>query len=123
MLYQSKRRSSVQTCTFGVEFLALRKGVEDAGTLGYYLRSMDVQVTKPTAMYVDNQSVFLNSTVPGSLLNKKAGALSYQFVQEHNANGVISVYKIKSEDNYADPLTKGMNSTDHGGFFHNILHN
>jgi hypothetical protein len=92
-------------------------------TIRYYLRSMGVWVTKPSAIYIDNQSVFLNSTVPGSPLNKKAVALSYHFVREHNANGVVSVYKIKSEDNYADPLTKGMNSTDHGGFFHNILHN
>ena len=67
---------------------------------------MGIKVTKPSAMNIDNQSVFLNSTVPGSPLNKKAVALSYQFVREHNANGVVSVYKIKSEDNYTDPLTK-----------------
>ena len=33
---------------------------------------MGVKVTKTTNIYADNQSVFLNSTVPGSTLNKKA---------------------------------------------------
>ena len=114
---------SVQTSTFGAEFLALRTGVEDAVTIRYYLRSMGVKVSKPTTMLVDNESIFLNSVVPGSALNKKWVALSYHFVREHVANKVVKVLKIRSEDNYADPLTKGMNSTDHGGFFHNILRN
>ncbi len=122
-MWKSKRQSSVQTLTYGAEFLALRTGVEDTITLRYYLQSMGVKVTKSSNMYVDNQSIFLNSTVPGSPLNKKHVALSYHFVREHTANNVVQIHKIKSTDNYADPFTKGMNSTDHGDFFHNILHN
>ena len=50
-------------------------------------------------------------------------ALSYHFFREHVANNMVLIQKIKSTDNYADPFTKGMNGTDHGGFFHEILHN
>ena len=103
--------------------MALRTAVEDSVTLKYHLRSMGVKVTKSSNIYTDNQSVFLNSTVPGSPLNKKAVALSYHFVREHSANGVVKIMKIKSEENYSDPFTKGMNSTDHGGFFHSVMHN
>ena len=113
----------MQTSTFGAEFMALRTGVEDAITIRYHLRSMGIKVSKPTAMLVDNQSVFLNLVVPGSALNKKWCALSYHFVREHVANNVVQILKIWSEDNYADPLTKGMNSVDHASFFHNILTN
>ena len=84
---------------------------------------MGFKVAKPSNMYVNNESVILNSTVPGSQLNKKHVALSYHFVREYVANKMVLIHKIKSTDNYADPFTKGINSTDNGGFFHNILHN
>ena len=84
---------------------------------------MGVKVSGPSNILVDNQSIFLNSTIPGIPLNKKHVALSYHYVREHVANKVVKILRINSQDNYADPLTKGMNSTAHGGFFHNILHN
>ena len=65
----------------------------------------------------------MNSTVPGNPLHKKSVALSYYFFREHSANGVVKIMKIKSEDNYSDPFTKGMHSTDLGEFFHNVMHN
>ena len=80
-------------------------------------------MVKQSKIYLDNQSVFLNSTVPGIGLNQKEVVLSYHLVREHNANNVVNVYKMKSEDNYSEPLTKRMNSTNHGIFFHNIMHN
>ena len=50
--YVAKRQSSVKTPTFGAEFVALKKAVEEAITLRYYLRSMGVKVTKPSIIYV-----------------------------------------------------------------------
>ena len=60
--------------------------------------------------------------VPGAI-TKKCVALSYHYVREHIANQVVNVRKIASADNYADPFTKGMNSTSHGDFFHNLMSN
>jgi hypothetical protein len=68
-----------------------------------------VQVTQPTPVSVDNMGAVLN---PGSALNKKSVALSYHFVREHVANNVIEIRKVDSSDNYADPSTKALNSTD-----------
>ena len=91
--------------------------------LRYYLRSMRVKVTKPTQVLVDNMGVVLNASNPGSTLNKKHIALDYHFVREHQAAKVISVVKVATEDNYADPLTKGMGGRKHGDFFHNVMSN
>ena len=71
---------------------------------------MGVNVSKPTPIWVDNMSVVLNATNPGSSLNKKAIALSYHFVREHQAQSVISIRKIHTTDNYADPFTKALDS-------------
>jgi hypothetical protein len=123
VMSRSKRQASVQTSTFGAEFTALKTAVEDAVMLRYYLRSMGVKVTAPTRVLVDNMGVVLNSSNPGSTLNKKHIALAYHFVREHQAAKVISVVKIGTEDNYADPFTKGMGGLQHGDFFHNVMSN
>lgn len=119
----SNRQASVQTSTFGAEFTALKKAVEEAITLRYYLRSMGIHVSKPTPIFVDNMGVVLNASNPGSSLNKKSVALSYHFVREHVANDVIEIRKIDTADNYADPFTKALNSTDHHAFFHENMTN
>ena len=51
VLWYSKWQGSVQTSMFGVEFIALKKGVEEAITIQYYLKSMGVKVTKPAVIY------------------------------------------------------------------------
>ena len=102
---------------FDANFLALRTAVQDTVTIQYYLRSMGVQAKSASNIFLDNQSIFLNSTIPGSPLNKKHVALSYHYVQEHVVNKVEKVIRIDSKENYANPLTKGINSTEHGVFF------
>lgn len=115
--WRSKRQTSVQTSTFGAEFTALKAGVEEAITIRYHLRSMGVTVSKSTPIWVDNMSVVMNATNPGSSLNKKAIALSYHFVREHQAQSVISVRKIDTKDNYADPFMKALTNPGFHGFF------
>ena len=75
----SKRQGAVQTTTFGAEFVALKKAVEEAITMRYYIRSMRVKVSLPTTIYGDNLSAITNTIEPGSPLNKKYLALSYHF--------------------------------------------
>ena len=116
--WKSTRQTSVQTSTFGSEFTALKKAVEVAITMRYHLRSMGVIVSKPTKIYVDNKSVFINASNPASSLNKKSIALAYHFVREHQAAKIVDIQHIRSEDNYADCLTKALNST----VLRNLLH-
>ena len=121
--WKSTRQTSVQTSTFGSEFTALKKAVEVVITIRYHLRSMGIKVGKATKIFVDNKSVFLNIANPASTLNKKAIALAYHFVREHQAGGVIETLHIKSEDNYADCLTKALNSTLHNGLIYEFMTN
>ena len=121
--WSSKRQSSVQLSTYGAEFIALNTGVQMAEEVRYHLRAMGVKVDAPTVIYEDNQSVCMSAADPGSTLNKKCVALSYHYVREHIANKVVTVRKVGSEHNYADPFTKGMYSVKHGEFFYNFLSN
>ena len=121
--WSSKRQLSVQTATFTAEFTALKTAVEECISLRYHLRSMGVMVSKPTPIWVDNMGVVLNATNPASPLNKKVIALAYHFVREHQANQVISIRKIATEDNYADPWTKALTPGEFHAFYYNLLCN
>lgn len=74
-------------------------------------------------MYVDNLGVVLNASNPGSTLNNKMVALSYHYVRDHIANDVIVIRKVGADDNYADPFTKALNSSEHCDFFYEIQTN
>jgi len=123
VMWSSKRQSSMQTSTFRAEFTALKKAVEEATAIRYCLRSMGVKVEKPTPICVDNMSVVLNASNPGSTLNKKAIMLLRHCTREHVANDAIEIRKIESEQNCSDPMTKALNSTNLHGFFYEIQSN
>ena len=95
--------------------------LEEVLEIRYFLRSMGVKVSKPTPIYVDNMGVVINATDPASSLNKKAVALSYHFVREHQAGKVIQVLKIPTADNFADPLTKALPSKDQEAHYGHTL--
>ena len=119
--YQAKRQASVQSATFGAEFIALKKGVEEAITTRYYLRAMGVHVSKPTIIYGDNLSAINNVITPGSQLQKKYLALAYHFCREHFSAGIVSIRKIPSKDNYSDAMTKALVSGEFHGLFNEIM--
>lgn len=121
--YFSKRQGSVQTSTFGAEFVALKAAVEEAIAIRYYLRSMGVLVSKPTVIYGDNLSAIKNTINPGSQLKKKYLALAYHFCREHYSTGVVAIRKIDTKDNFADPFTKGLASTEFHGHFNSMMSN
>jgi hypothetical protein len=84
---------------------------------------MGIKVGKSTPIFVENMGVVLNVSNPGSTLNKKSVALSYNFVQDHVANDVMEIRKIDTADNYADPFTQALTSNEHHGVFYEIMCN
>ena len=62
----------------------------------------------PSTVWVDNESVVKNTSVPESTLKKKQIAICYHLVRKAAAPGIIKIYHIRSEDNKADLLTKNL---------------
>lgn len=104
--WYSKLQATVETSTFGSEFVALKLGVEMLRSLRYKLRMMGVPFEGPSQVIVDNMSVVNNTTRPESTLNKKSLSIAYHYVRESVAMGILEVYYCKSENNLADILTK-----------------
>ena len=74
IIWFSKRQNTVETSSFGSEFIALRTGVEMIESLRYKLRMFGVSLYKhngETHIYCDNAATVKNSTHVESTLNKK----------------------------------------------------
>jgi Reverse transcriptase (RNA-dependent DNA polymerase) len=106
ILWYSKRQNTVETSTFGSEFVAAKIAVEMVEGLRYKLRMMGVEIHGPTDMFGDNQSVVVNATKPESVLKKKHNAIAYHRVREAQAAGYLRFAHEPGETNLADILTK-----------------
>ena len=84
---------------------------------------MWIKVSKPIIIYADNLSAIKNFIDPSSPLKKKYLALSYHFYREHFSGGIINIRKIDGKDDYADPFTKGLMSTEFHGHYNEIMSN
>jgi hypothetical protein len=106
ILFYSKRQNSVETSTFGSEFVALRVGEEMIEGLRYKLRMFGVPINGPAKVLCDNEGVVKNASIPESALNKKANAINYNKVREAVAKGIIEIGKEDGQTNLADLFTK-----------------
>jgi len=94
--WYSKRQSTVETSTYGSEFVAARIATEQIMDLRY----------NPAYLFGDNASVVTSGTVPQSTLTKRHNALAYHRVREAIATKVIRFIHIPGKENPADVLTK-----------------
>ena len=104
----SKKQTSIETSSFGLEFVAMKQCTEYVRGLRYRLRMMGIPVEEPTFIYGDNQSVLANTTNPHSVLKKKSNSIAYHFVREGCARGEWRTTYINTMWNPADLLTKSL---------------
>ena len=102
----SKKQNTVEASSFGSEFNALRVCVEMCKALRYKLRMFGIPIEGASDILCDNNSVVKNSSLPQSVLQKKHHSITYHFVREHAARGIIRVAKIDGTTNLADLFTK-----------------
>jgi hypothetical protein len=102
----SKRQKTVESSTYGSEMVAARVATDLAVEFRYALRMLGVEVDGPAMMFGDNKSVVINTTMPSSQLKKKHNSIAYHRVREAIAAKIINFFHIRSEDNFADVLTK-----------------
>ena len=107
--WYSKRQNTVESSTFGSEFVALRTAVELVEGLRYKLKMLGVPVEGETRVLCDNQAVIKNGSFPESVLKKKHCSVAYHIVREHVAAKKILLFYEESKSNLADLFTKVLN--------------
>ena len=104
--WYSKLQSTVETATFGSEYVAARTATEQIIDLRITLRYLGVPIQGPSMLFGDNESVVNTASVPYSKLSKRHVALSYHRVREAIAAKIIRFHHVKGKLNPADILSK-----------------
>jgi len=111
--WYSKRQNTIESSTFGSEFMAARTAVEMNDALRYKLRMFGIPIEGPSNGFCDNESVIKNATRPESTLQKKHNAIAYHKVRECVASGAIRFHYEPGKKNLADLLTKFLPTPAH----------
>ena len=104
--WYSKRQNTVESSTFGSEYIAMKTGVEMLQALCYKLRWFGVPIDGPVNVFGDNESVINSSQKPEATLSKKNNSIAYHKTREAVASGMIRVAYVNTLLNLADVLTK-----------------
>jgi hypothetical protein len=107
-----KRQNTVETATYGSEFVAARIAVDQIVDLRYSLRMLGVPLTGPSFVFGDNLAVINSATMPSGKLQKRHNILSYHRVREAQAAGFTQFIHIDGKQNPADILTKHTSSRE-----------
>lgn len=113
IIWYSKKQNTVESSTFGAEFVALRIATELIISLRYKLRMFGIPIDGPASVFCDNESVYKNVGFCDSILKKKHNSICFHRVRESVASSICMVYKVDTNYNLADMLTKSLPPTKH----------
>jgi len=122
IIWYSKAKNTIESSTFGAEFVATKIAVELIEGLRYKLRMFGIPIDGPINAFIDNNSVVLNATIPTSTLKKKHNSIAYHRVCKLIAAGVIRIAKVLGKKNLADMLTKPLSANELISLAHKVLY-
>ncbi len=67
-----------------------------------------IPITGPASVFCDNEAVYKNVGFASSTLKKKHNSICFHRVRESIASGICMVYKVHTDYNLADILTKSL---------------
>ena len=106
IIWYSKKQNTVESSSFGSEFVAMRTPRDLIVALRYKLRMFGVPIDGPADLLCDNAGVVKNTSIPESTLSKRHNAINYHVIQESVSAGILRVGKEDGETNLADAFTK-----------------
>ena len=114
----SKRQATVETATYGSEFVASKTATGQIIDLRHTLRYLGVPIKRKSYLFGDNRSVVTSSTLPHSTLGKRHNILAYHRVREAIASKILAYHWIRTGYNLSDMLSKHW---DHPSVYNMIM--
>ena len=102
----SKQQSTVETATYGLEFVTARTCTEQIIDLQNTLRYLGVPIQAKSYIFGDNNSVVGSATKPHAKLHKQHTVLLFHRVRKAVAAKVLGFFHIPGRSNPADILSK-----------------
>ena len=104
--WYSKRQNTIDSSTFGSEFVALKIAAEMNDAMHYKVCMLGIPISEATKTFCDNNSVVLNVKRPESTLQKKQNSIAYHKNRECVAMEAMRIHHEPGTSNLADFLTK-----------------
>ena len=104
--WYSKKQATVETATYGSEFVAAEAATEQTMDIRQTLRYLDVPIDAKSFLFGDNRSVVTSATLPHSTLTKRHNILAFDRVREAISAKHMAFYWIQSAYNLSDMLSK-----------------
>ena len=100
--WYSKKQATVETATYGSEFVASKTTTEQIMDIRQTLRYLGAAITTKSFLFGDNRSVVTSATLPHSTLTKRHNILVFDRVREAIAAKLMAFYWIQSAYNLRD---------------------
>ena len=112
VVWYSKRQNTVESSTYGSEFLAIRILVGMFIALRYKLRLFSVTIDGPCNVFCDNDAVARIAMRAETTLKKKHLSISFHKSREAVTCGIMLVFFERYGSNLSDLFTKVLASID-----------
>ena len=108
IVWRSVKQSCIADSTMEAEYVVACEAVKEAVWLHKFLSDLEVvpDMDKPITLYCDNSGAVANSKEPRSHKRGKHIERKYHLIREIVQRGDVTVTKVASQDNHADPFTK-----------------
>ena len=88
----SKKQATVETATYGSEFVAAKTATEQIMDIRQTLRYLGAPIGAKSFLFGDNRSVVTSATLPHSTLTKRCNILAFHRVREAIAAKLMAFY-------------------------------
>ena len=112
ILWYSRRQNTVESSTFGSEFIALKTAVEMLIGLRLKLLCFGIPIDGPSNVMCDNEAITKNVRTPQSTLSKKHNAVVFHKCREGVAALIYRCAHELTVTNSSDIFTKQKSSTE-----------
>ena len=108
VVWRSIKQSSIADSIMEAEYIAASEAAKEAVWLKNFLSDLEVvpDMDKPITLYCDNSGSVANSKEPRSYKRGKHIERKYHLIREIVNRGDVTVTKIPTLENLADPFTK-----------------
>eukprot|EP00957_Ditylum_brightwellii_P100004 7621213-Ditylum_brightwellii.AAC.1 len=106
IVWHNKNQNMIKSSVLGLEFCAMKIGIETCRGFRYKLGMMGVPLSRPAYVHGDNMSVIHSTQRPESTLKKKSNSIAYHTCRESVAMNESMIGHIPSACNPAYLCTK-----------------
>ena len=103
--WYSKQQTTVETATYGSEFVAAKTATEQIMDIRQTMRCLGAPISSKSYLLGDNRSVITSTTLPHSMLSKCHNILASHIAREAIAAKIMAFYWILSAYNLSDMLS------------------